>query len=161
MPLVNSCKCFKQHLLHRSCSNQETSVGTHITDFGEPGYGPLNTRKFREDQGNVPQVNADQYRWYAQVSDHVHAEFWNPLSFCLILIPIFGRRCSGQRFVRSLTALLQTTTTTALVETTRARTALSCKLVGQCYGWPRVDLNTSRDRAAADTLAPMTCFGFW
>jgi hypothetical protein len=37
----------------------------HIQDYGDAGYGPLNTRNFNKDS-NVPASNADQYRWFAQ-----------------------------------------------------------------------------------------------
>jgi hypothetical protein len=40
-------------------------TGQAIVEFGDDGYGPMNTRKFNKDS-NVPVVNADQYCWFAQ-----------------------------------------------------------------------------------------------
>lgn len=44
-------------------------LGKHITDHGLPGYGPSNVRTLRSSDASAARVNADNYRWYAQVSN--------------------------------------------------------------------------------------------
>ena len=44
----------------------EPATEHYIDDHGERGYGPLNTRRFKDNTINDPLLNADQYRWYAQ-----------------------------------------------------------------------------------------------
>lgn len=43
-------------------------LGEDITDHGLPGYGPSNVRTLRSSDASAARVNADNYRWYAQVS---------------------------------------------------------------------------------------------
>lgn len=43
------------------------SLGDHITDFGADGYGPLKVRSLRRSDVSKARINADSYRWYAQV----------------------------------------------------------------------------------------------
>jgi hypothetical protein len=42
------------------------ATGQHIEDHGDRGYGPLNTRRFKDNPINEPTKNADNYRIYAQ-----------------------------------------------------------------------------------------------
>jgi hypothetical protein len=42
------------------------AVGEEIVDHGPRGYGPLNVRQFKDNSLNIPSVNADNYRIYAQ-----------------------------------------------------------------------------------------------
>lgn len=43
-------------------------LGEHITDHGMAGYGPVNVRTLRRSDASAARINADNYRWYAQVS---------------------------------------------------------------------------------------------
>lgn len=50
-------------------------TGLHVRDYsseqnGFDGYGPLQTRKLKDNKNIVTRTNADQFRWFAQEYYH-------------------------------------------------------------------------------------------